>query len=101
MPKSSNIRIRIRLGQGAWWSILLGPVLALAIGIAVAVVAASVFIILVPVIVIAAAVLYLLGRAKLRRARPGQARDTSILDADFHVIEPGKLEPKSSSDQPP
>lgn len=101
MPGSNDIRIRIRLGPGTWWSILLGLAFALAIGTAVVVVAASLFIVLIPVTVIAAAVLYLFGRAQLRSARSGLARDASILDADFHAVTPGKLESESSADEPP
>jgi hypothetical protein len=90
MPQPNNFRIRIRLGRGAWWPILLGLALALAIGIAIAVVAVGVFVILVPVLAVGAAVYYLYRSARFRSSRYKQANDTVIIDGKFRVIEPSE-----------
>jgi hypothetical protein len=90
MPQSNDFRVRVRLGRGTWWSILLGLALALAIGIAIAVVAVGVFVILVPVLAVGAAVYYLYRRARFHPPRYQHAKDTVIIDGKFRVIEPGE-----------
>ena len=97
MPQPNDFRIHVRLGRGAWWSILLGLALALAIGIAIAVVAVGVFVILVPILAMGAIVYYLYRRARFRAQRYEQTKDAVTIDGKFRVIDPGE---KPSDDRP-
>jgi uncharacterized membrane protein YjjP (DUF1212 family) len=84
MPQPMGFRIR--LGWSGW----LALVLALAIAAAIALLVLGLFIILVPVMVLGAVVHYFF--PGLRRRRQAQRHAQDIVEGEYRVIDPTRLE---------
>ena len=88
MPQPMGFRIR--LGWSGWLSLVLALGLILAVATVVAVLLLGTFIILLPVMVVGTLLYYLFpGLRYPRQARPC---DADIIDGDYRVVDPTRLE---------
>src|SRR5262245_17680572 len=89
MPQPMGFRIR--LGWSGWLYLVLALGLILAVASVVAVLLLGAFIVLLPVIVVAALLYYLF--PSLRYRRQGQwRRERDIVEGDYRVVDPTRLE---------
>lgn len=88
MPQPMGFQIR--LGWSGWFALLLALGIVLGLAVVVTVLFLGVFIILLPVIVISAVLYYLF--PSLRYRRPHQAREREIIEGEYRVVDPTRVE---------
>jgi len=88
MPQPMGFRIR--LGWSGWLALVLALGLILAVATVVAVLLLGTFIILLPVMVVGTLLYYLF--PGLRYPRQSRPRDADIIDGDYRVVDPTRLE---------
>jgi len=91
MTQPQDPFIRPRIGFRAWASIIAGLIIAVAILSAIAVVALGVFLFLLPFILLIA-LLYYFFPSQFRPRRYRRSRSVTIIDGEFHVVNPAEPE---------
>ena len=91
MTQPHDPLIRPRLGFGAWATIIAGLLIAVTILTAIAVVALGVFLFLLTFIVVLA-LLYYFFPSQFRPRRYRRSRSVTIIDGEFHVVNPAEPE---------
>lgn len=90
---------QIRFVQIPRWLAILAGVLAIAFAIALLLLSITVFLVLLPVIAVAGGLYYLFGGR--RRADMRRSGDTEIIEGEYRVVEPERIERERNTDRPP
>jgi len=97
MPQPMGFHVR--LGWSGWLTLLIVLGLVIAIAAVVAVLLLGVFVILLPVVLIAALLYYLF--PNLRYRQTGERREQDIIEGEYRVVDPRRLERDPPPDDRP
>jgi len=95
MPQPMGFHVR--LGWSGWITLLIAVALVLTVAAVLAIVLLGVFIILLPVVLIGAALYYFF--PSLRNRHQDQWREPDIIEGDYRVVDPSRVEIEPPSDR--
>lgn len=82
-------RYQMRFLQIPRWAAILAAIAAIAFAIALLLLSVTVFLVLLPVIAVASGLYYLFGGPRRSRGTSGR---TEIIEAEYRVIDPGRID---------
>ena len=96
MPQPIQFRFRTLSRRTGWLPLIAALTVMILIGLLLAVVAVGILIILLPALIVTGIIYYVFPRARVRSPRGQTANQPTIIDGEFHIVEPRKIEYDSS-----